>query len=144
MTPQWQPFSEPLRTTVVRTVAIAVIAGAVFARFSGGMARWPAATLVMLWPSLGGHWVEIWFLNWLRPRIPAARAVQIGARLCVWFAGGVGLAYGMRLTATVLAAVRPARWPAFWLGGAAFVAIELVAQVGLQLRGRPSFYNGRG
>ena len=31
-----------------------------------------------------------------------------------------------------------------WLGGLAFIGIELVAHLVLQLRGRPSFYNERG
>ena len=42
-----------------------------------------------------------------------------------------------------LAGFRPARWPAWWLGGLAFIGIELLAHLLLQLRGRPSFYNGR-
>jgi hypothetical protein len=54
------------------------------------------------------------------------------------------IALGMALTATSLATVRPRQWPALWLGGFAFIGVELVAQLVLQLRGRPSFYNGRG
>jgi len=97
----------------------------------------------MLWPSFGGHWVELWFLNWL-PRISAARAVQILARFAVWFGGGIVLAVGMALTARALGGYHPVRWPALWSGGIAFIGVELVAQLALQLRGRPSFYNGRG
>ena len=144
MTSQWQPYREPLRTTLVRTGAIALIAGAVLARWWGGLARWPTATLLMLWLSFGGHFVELWFLNWLRPRLPAARAVQVGARVAVWFVGGTALALGMALTAMAIAGFRPAQWSAVWLGGLAFIGIELVAHLALQLRGRPSFYNGRG
>jgi hypothetical protein len=111
------------------------------------LARWPAFTLLALWPTLAGHCVEVWFLNWLRPRLPDARAVQVAARIGVWFAGGVALAVAMGLTATVLG-VRPPRWseygPAWWIGGVAFIGIELIAHLVLQLRGRPSFYNGRG
>jgi len=97
-----------------------------------------------LWPSFRGHWVEIWFLNWLRPRLPIARAVQTAARVVVWFVGGSGLALGMGVTAMALTGRPPERWPAWWLGGLAFIGVELVAHVFLQLRGRPSFYNGRG
>ena len=122
---------------------IAIIAGAVFARFQGGMARWPIATLLMLWPSFGGHWVEIGFLNRVRPRIPAARGLQLAARLGVWFAGGVCLAIGIELTAMALG-FRRGLWPSWWLGGPAFIAIELVVHLVMQLRGRPSFYNGLG
>lgn len=144
MTSHWQPNREPLRTTLMRTGAIALVVGAVLARWWGGLARWPMATLLVLWPSLGGHWVEIWFLNWLRPRLSTTRAVQIGARVGMWFVGGTVLAIGMRLTAMALAGFRPAHSPAWWLGGIAFIGIELIAHLVLQLRGRPSFYNGRG
>jgi hypothetical protein len=123
---------------------IAIVAGAVLARLWGGLARWPMATLLMLWPTFGGHWVEVWFLNKLRPRLSTARGLQVAARVAVWFAGGAGLAIGMCLTATALAGFRPARWPAWWLGGLAFIGIELVTHLVLQLRRLPSFYNRRG
>src|SRR2546423_515949 len=69
MTSQWQLYQEPLRFTMLRTGMIAIVVGAVLARLWGGLARWPMATLLVLWPSFGGHWVEVWFLNWLRPRL---------------------------------------------------------------------------
>jgi hypothetical protein len=141
MNTQWQPYHEPLRVTLLRTVMIALVLGAIVAQFRGGISRWPLASLLMLWPSFGGHWVELWFLNWLRPRISPARGVQVLARFVVWFAGGIVLAVGMALTAR---GYRPTRWPAFWIGGLAFIGVELIAQLALQLRGRPSFYNGRG
>jgi len=145
MTSQWQPYRERFRTTILRTGAIAIIGGAVLALFWGGRpGRWPIATLLVLWPSFGGHWLEVWFLNWLRPRLAVARGVQVGVRLLVWFVGGFVLAVGMRLTTIVLTRFRPAHWPAWWIGGLAFIGIELVAHLVLQLRGRPSFYNGRG
>lgn len=113
-------------------------------RGSGGVARWPVATLLMLWPSLGGHWVGLWFLNWPRPRLPDARGAQVVARLGVWFIGGTALALGMFLTAEMFAGFRPMKWPVWWLGGLAFIGIELIVQTVLQLRGRPSFFNARG
>jgi hypothetical protein len=145
MTSQWQPYREPPRTTILRTGTIAIVVGAVLAQLWGGLARWPMATLLVLWPSFGGHLVEIWFLNWLRPRLSIARGLQVSARIAVWFVGGGGLAIGMGLTAIALAGLRPAHWPAWWwLGGLAFIGIELATHLVLQLRGRPSFYNGRG
>jgi hypothetical protein len=145
MMTHWHPYSEPFRTTLVRTITIALVLGALLARlWGGGLTRWPLATLLMLWPSFGGHWIELWFLNWLRPRLSSTRAVQVGARVGVWFVGGIGLALGMALTAVAVAGFQPVRWPAWWLGGLAFIGIELIAQLVLQLRGRPSFYNGRG
>lgn len=144
MTPCCEPHHEPLRTTLLRTGTIALVVGAALALSRGGLARWPMFTLLALWPAFGGHWVEVWFLNWLRPRLSLAPAVQVIARLAVWFAGGTVLAIGMGLTATALGGFRFLHWPTWWIGGLAFIGIELIAHLVLQARGRPCFYNGRG
>jgi hypothetical protein len=148
MTSTWEPYREPVRATLLRTGMIALGIGAVLAARSGGIARWPIATLLALWPALGGHFVELWFLNWLRPRLPRARAVQVIARIATWFVGGVALALAMGLTAKVL--VQPGTWRpggmVHWItiGGLAFIGIELIAHLAMQLSGLGSFYNGRG
>lgn len=135
--------------TLSRTGAIALGVGALVARPWGGgawLTRWGMAALLMLWPALGGHWVEVWFLNRLRPRISAARQVQVGTRLGVWFVAGVGLALGMAATATALGVHRTlSAWGrAWWIGGLGLIGIELIAHLVLWLRGRRSFYDGRG
>src|SRR5437867_13433944 len=122
MMTQWQPYREPLRVTLVRTITMALVLGALLARlWGGGLRRWPIATLLMLWPSFGGHWVEIFFLNWLRPRLSSSRAVQVAARLAVWFVGGAFLALGMILTAIALAGFPSPRSPAWCAGRLAFI-----------------------
>ena len=141
---EWQPFREPGRATLARTLGIALVAGALFARQWGGMARWPVTTIVMLWPALGGHFLELWFLNWLRPMLPHRRSVQVVARVALWFLGGVVFQAAMRLTAAALAGLRPVSRVPWWIGGLVFIGIELVAQLVLHLRARPSFYDGRG
>ena len=140
MTPYW----EPLRTTLTRTGLIAIVAGTVVAWFWGGVSRWPVAALIAFWPAFGGHWVELWFLNRLRPRLSQARRVHVAARIAVWFVAGVLLVTGMGLTATVLIGYRPLGLSLWWRGGFGFIAIELLVHLALQLRGQPSFYNGRG
>src|SRR6185436_20668851 len=103
MTAQWQQHREPLHTALLRTAVIALVLGALVVGWrGGGVARWLMTSLLILWPSFGGHWVEVWFLNWLRPRVPVARRIQVGARVVVWFVGGVGLVLGMALTAMAL------------------------------------------
>ena len=144
VTARWQPHREPMHVTALRTVGIAVVAGSVLALASRGRIAWPMAVLLVLWFSLGGHFVELWFLNWLRPRLPDARGTQIAARLATWFAGGVLLAFGMALSARVLTDARSARQPSWWIGGVAFIGLELVVHLLLHLRGRSSIYNGRG
>jgi hypothetical protein len=141
---EWQPYREPLRVTLTRTLGIAVLAATIAAPWLGGFRRWPVLVVVMMWPSFGGHWVDLFFLNWLRPRLPAARSIQLIARVAVWFAAGIVLAFGARLTANLLFTRPQAAWLSWATAGAAFVAIELVAHGALHLRGRASFYNGLG
>jgi hypothetical protein len=141
-TPVFQPFREPLRRTVLRTCTIALIAGLATALATRHIGRWPAEALLMLWPAFGGHWVELAFLNVLRPKLPVMRSVQITARLVTWFIGGTLLTIGLLLTTRVLPGFRAVQFPA-WIGGIAFIGIELVVHAVMHLRGLPNFYNGR-
>jgi hypothetical protein len=143
-TADWQPFREPLRVTIARTVSIAVVAGAVAALAAGRLRLWPAMSLLMLWPSNGGHWIDLFFLNVLRPRLPKHRPLQWIVRVAVWFAGGIVLALGVRLTARIVLTHWRLPWLTWATAGAVFVLVELVAHAGLHLRGRPSFYSGLG
>jgi len=142
--PTFVPFREPLRTTLTRTLTIALVAGAVVARRNGGLRAWPIATILMLWPSFGGHWMEFWYLNWLRPSLSPRRGIQATARLATWFVGGMVLALGLALTAAALTRPRPIPWHLWWAAGLAMIAIELVVHTLAAIRGRPSFFNGRG
>jgi len=139
-----EPFREPLRQTLLRNVGIALVVGTIVSRFWRGPGQWPLTVLLVLWLSLGGHLVEVGFLNGLRPHLPASRVVQGAMRFGVWFAAGIVLGMGMALTNRLIGAFPDAARPTWWLAGVAFIAVELLAHVALQLRGRPSFYNGRG
>lgn len=86
----------------------------------------------------------MFFLNSLRPRLPAGRPVHVVARIALWFAGGMGLAVGMRLTAMGLATFPAMISMPVWLGGIGFVGVELVAYLGLMVRRWPNFYDGFG
>jgi hypothetical protein len=145
--------NEPLRVTLLRTGLIAVGIGAVLALASGQMARWPMAALLAFWPAFGGHWVEVWFLDWLSPRLSSGPGVRVVARLCVWFVCGLVLAAGMNLTAMALTGFRAApfsiwsvwsAWGHWWISGLGFIGVELIAHLAMHLRGLPNFYNGRG
>ena len=144
MTTPWQPFHEPLRRTLLRTGAIAVIGGAVLSRWWGGWAQWPLATLAVLWFSFGGHLVEVFYLNWLRTRLSPSRAAQTAARVATWFFGGMVLALGASLTMLVTTGRPLVSWTRWWIFGAGFVALEMLVHLVPLLRGQPGFYRGGG
>ncbi|MEP6571733.1 MAG: hypothetical protein ABJD11_03525 [Gemmatimonadota bacterium] len=138
----WQPFSEPIRTTMTRTVSLALVVGAAVAWRFGRLALWPLATVLVLWFSFGGHWVELWFLNWLRPRLARERLAQVGARIAVWFLGGILLGLGVVSTMRLSQLMQGIARPAWWVAGVAFVALELIVHLAFLLRRRPNFYQG--
>lgn len=139
----WEPYREPITTTLVRTIAIAAVVATVVA-LTAPRVSWPIAFVLASWPSFGGHWIELAFLNGVRPRLPSSRAAQVAARVAWWCAGGIAIGLAVLATARLFASTRPMRLFAWWLAAPIFVAVELVAHVGLALRGRPNVYDGRG
>ena len=77
-------FEEPFRHTLARNVAIAAVVGAVFAFQRRDLKLLLPLTALALWFSLGGHYVELAFLNGIRARLPQRRLTQALARLLVW------------------------------------------------------------
>src|SRR4051812_37161297 len=64
---EWTPVRERLTTTLLRTISIALAVGGVIAARSHSLDAWPVWSLLLLWFSLGGHYLEVSFHNWLRP-----------------------------------------------------------------------------
>jgi len=136
-------FEEPLSRTLTRTVGLAVLVGAVFALQRHHLALLLPIAALALWFTLGGHVVEIIFLNRLRDRIPQGRLTQVLVRLLLWMGGGILLYLGMAATARALSMAGPS-FRLWWIGGCLLIAVELVAHAALAVRRRPNFYNGRG
>jgi len=137
----WQHFREPLRVTLVRTGLVGLAVGCVIAVISGQLASWLQWTAFALWFSFGGHWVELLFLNWLRPRLPAARWPQVIGRVCTWLVAGTLLMVGARITVLSLG-TQAMRLPPWWIGGPVFLCVELLVHALPQFRRQPNFYNG--
>ena len=94
---------EPFRRVLRRNVAIATVIGLVFALLRRDLAQLLPVTVVALWFPLGGHYVELIFLNGIRNRLSPQRVTQIVARLAVWSCAGVVLYACMVTTARLLA-----------------------------------------
>lgn len=78
-------FSEPLRVTLARTFTIAICVALVVAASGPGLRSWPALAVVMLWPALGGHWIDLFFLNW--PRLISFIGIEPVAHAALQFRG---------------------------------------------------------
>lgn len=137
----WQPFHEPLRVTLVRTGLVGLAIGCIAAIVQGRLAAGPEWTVFALWFSFGGHWVELFFLNWLRPRLSPARATQVLGRVFTWIVAGTLLMIGARITVLSFF-TQPIRLPPWWLGGPVLLCVELLVHALPQFRGKPNFYNG--
>lgn len=138
-----QPFTEPWRDTAFRTGSIALAIGVAVGLYQRRLAAVPITTLVALWFTLGGHFVELLLRNGLRHRLGGQALVQAAARLLGWFVGGSMLYAGALATRAILTGRGPVPWP-WWTGGLFFIAVELLVHLFLYARGLPSFYDGRG
>ena len=139
-TTNYPRFYEPIKRTFVRNFAIALAVGTAVALWKGDLRLLLPFSALALWFSLGGHYVEVLFLNGIRSRISGSRPTQLCARLATWFAGGAILYLCMAITARALL-VHPPRLEFWWFGGFFLIAVELVAHAVLALRSSSSFYN---
>ena len=139
---QWEPFAESWRITALRTGSIAVVIGMGVGLYERQLAAVPRVTLVALWFTLGGHFLEVLFRNQLSRRI-GGQPMQAVARLAYWFAGGSALYAGALATLAALTGRGSGQWP-WWAGGVGFVGVELLIHQLLRARGQASFYNGLG
>jgi hypothetical protein len=143
MNEAWEPCAEPWGATVRRTGSIAAAIGSAVGLYQRHVAPGVLTAIVALWFTLGGHFAELFFLNWLRFRLGGDAKAQAGARLVYWFVAGSVLCMGAFLTLAMLTG-RPAIGWRWWIGGLFFVGLELVVHLFLRARGRPNFYDGRG
>ncbi len=141
--PRWERFAEPWHTTALRTGLLALAIGVGVAAYRRQPALIPVVTLIALWFTLGGHFADLWFRNRLRQHVSGHPVAQASARIGYWFVAGLALYAGILATKAVLGSPRAVLLP-WWVGGLAFVGVELVIHLLLRARGAPSFYDGRG
>jgi multisubunit Na+/H+ antiporter MnhG subunit len=139
----WPPFEEPIRRTLARNVALAAVVGVALALQRHNLKLLLPVAALALWFSLGGHYVELAFLNGLRARVPQGRLTQTLVRLVVWFSGGVLLYAFMATTARALSIHAPPLRLSLY-GGFLLIGVELAVHAILAFRRLPNFYNGRG
>jgi hypothetical protein len=140
---EWVPFAEPWRTTLVRTGLIALAVGAGAGVVTRRLLTVPSSTLAALWVSVGGHFVELLFRNYLRRYLSSQASIQAVARIAYWYLAGLALYAGCLATRAILSGRTDLPLP-WWTAGLFFVGLELLVHLMLWVRKQPSFYDGRG
>jgi hypothetical protein len=102
--------------------AIALVIGVAAGLYQRRLGAVPVTALVALWFTLGGHVVEVFARNRLRPRLGGSAAVQALPRLVYWFAAGSVLYAGALATRALLTGQGAGPWP-WWTGGVFFVGL---------------------
>jgi hypothetical protein len=139
----WPRIEESFYHTLARNIAIAIVVAGIVALVRHDLGALLPVAALALWPSLGGHYVELAFVNQIRTRISRDWVIQAIARVVVWFIGGILLYLCMVVTAYALP-ITPLPLRLWWCGGFLFIGVELVAHAFLALRGDASVYDGRG
>jgi hypothetical protein len=138
-----EPFLHSLTRNLMIALVVSLAVSLIFkSRHWGISGRLIAVnTLSILWISLGGHGVELLYLNAIRFFLPFNRALEAIVRLLVWHAGGLLLFFAMSVTQRAFQV--PPIPPFTFYDGFIFIGIELIAHLALLLRGKDSFWNGR-
>jgi hypothetical protein len=139
----WPRIEEPFHRTLARNAAIAIVVAGIVALVRHDLRAFLPVAALALWPSLGGHYVELAFVNQMRTRISRGWFIQTVARVVVWFAGGVLLYLCMVVTAYIFP-IKPLPLRLWWCGGFLFIGVELVVHAFLTFRGEASVYDGHG
>ena len=136
------PFSEPWHVTALRTGSLALAVGVGTGVYKRQLPLVPLVTVLALWFTLGGHYLELAFRNQLSTRI-GSHPWRTIARLAYWFAAGSVLYVGARATFASLTGRSLRAWP-WWAAGVGFIAAELGIHLLVRARKLDSFYNGLG
>ena len=141
-----RPYRETLRVTLRRTLTITffITTAISLTPLRGGPYWWfwVSTYAAVLWFPLGGHYVELVYLNFLRMRWAWFLRRRYLGRVGWWLAGGLPLGLGCWWTWGLLG-TRPDFDLPFWWGMPFFVLTECLAHTVLSILGRPSFWNGR-
>ena len=137
------PIREPLRSTALRTVSIAMAPALIKGVATHTGSAFASLLFGGLWFSFGGHWAEMVWLDGIRHRLPKSPVVQMLGRITFWSVTGMVLGVPMGFTMRLLdPKLNP---PTLVSMGVAIVLVEIVVHyLVLHLRERHSFYNSAG
>ena len=141
-----RPYRETLFVTLRRTLLIGLGISLVLTPFMRDeralLDAWWRVYLAVLWFPLGGHYVELGYLNGWRMKSAWVRRQKYVSRVLYWIVGGLPLGAAFLWTLHVLGARFPLDLPLWW-GMPFFPAVECVIHLVLTVLGRPSFWNAR-
>ncbi len=139
---KFEEIDEPLRVTLSRTLTIAVVVGVVASFATHNIRMGFAIGLGALWPSVGGHWIELLWLNLIRKRLKPKVPILVALRLIYWWAWGFVIIFPAFYTIHVIAPSLPPM-PSPLLGGFGFLFVEMLLHGIFAMNHRPNAFDAR-
>jgi hypothetical protein len=140
--------NEPLIKTVIRTILTAtIIAGILYLAHvfpydgKSKLTLFAMIWLVVFCIVIGGHWLELLFINSIKFALPKNILLLYFTRIVYWFLCAVPLFFCTNFIMHVFLydGLRLSHWFTF---GIFYIGIELLMHAIMQIRYKKSFYNG--
>ena len=143
-----EKFHEPILHVLLRTSLTAVILASIFnykelfaGDFSSKMKLLGIESAATMCFVFGGHWLEIFFINFLKNYLPKNLFVLYPVRIAYWYISAIPLYFLYHYVSNFLTGknYEIGNW---WMIGITYIFIEMVMYGILFLLMRKSFWNG--
>ena len=88
-----------------------------------------------------GHWIELFFINVIKFRLPKNIYVLYIVRICYWFVSSI-LLFLISNTIRELLVSNSRQLGNWWFFGFLYIGVQLLMYAIMQIRLKKSFYNG--
>jgi len=143
-----EKITESLNQTVIRTIlTTTIIAGILYLAHlfphdgKSNLTLFEMIWLVVFCIVVGGHWLELLFINRIKFALPKNILLLYFIRIVYWFLCAVPLFFAINFIMGLFLydGLRLSHW---WTFGIFYIGIELLMYAIMQIRYKKSFYNG--
>ena len=143
-----EKFYEPLWRTILRTSVTATILTVIF--YFGDIFQEQEANKMRVfgigWMSImcltfGGHWIELFFINYIKFLLPKKLYVMYGARIIFWYASALLLFFASQCVHNSLTGKNESAGN-LWIFGFIYILIEMIMHGIIHVQIKKSFWNG--
>ena len=140
--------TESFIQTIMRTIITATIIASILTLFgiipytgNSKLAAFGIMWLAVYCIVFGGHWLELFFINYVKFIIPGNILLLYSVRIFYWFFSAIPL-FALANLAINLTSEKTMLMGKWWTLGLIYIGIQLIINAIMQLRMKKSFYNG--